>query len=492
MEHPPQKESKMRGLNRTATGVCALAVAACFAPAARGQIPVFTINNGGYHSQVTDYFCAAASMEMELDVPAVRNANPVVVGLLNAPDGATVPDGAAPPPVVGVVQNGVGSVTAGAQSFIYGLVHGQNTVNGQTYLNPFVPPGVGTDSPGVAIGLNLLDNPNVNGTTGPAFGSHAYASYNLAPTITGGVLASRTIANALADTQVPAQITVGHGAHAIVTYGVSTSAAPGAGHAYNINGFFIHDPWTGYAVSQFLGGNAAPALAGGFGLGFNTYLRYGYDVIPGYAATQLPDGSVVPARLGAWFNNFNPAGGQPGTPPLFQVPGYKFEVEPIGPELPDDGSNGFGLPTPPPLISTISGQIADTDAMQDIANDPDLSTEPGLTGGSFDSAHEMFMPMPGDLAGEGDWLVPYDGAGGINDITGAALIDADTGVIDMATWLNPDDPANHLTLDQLDMMFTDISNNLTPQDNPVPEPTTLALGMPVIAYLATRRNRRRN
>ncbi len=338
----------MRGFNRSAAGVCALAVAACFTPITKAQ--VFTIKDGGYHAQVTDYFCAAASMQMELDVPAVRNNNTVVDQLLNTLDSPTLPHGAAAPVPTIVQQGGVGVVTSNPQAFIYGLVHGQNTVNGQSYFNPFVPPGVGTDSPGVAAGLNLLDNAAVNGATGPAFGTHAYASYNLAPTITGGVLASRTIANALADTGVPAQITVGHGAHAIVAYGVATTATPGAGHAYNINGFYIHDPWTGYAVSQANQGNFNPANAGGFGLGFNTYLRYGYDVIPGYAPTQLPDGSIAAIRAGAWFNNFNPAGGQPGTGP--QLPGYKFEVEPIGPELPDDGSNGFGLPTPPPLLNS--------------------------------------------------------------------------------------------------------------------------------------------
>src|SRR5438552_970471 len=87
---------------------------------------VNTVINGGYHSQVTDYFCAAASMEMELDVPAVKNTNGFVVNLINAGDGAAVPHNGAPPvPVINA-----GQVTAFGQSFIYGLVHGQNTFNG--------------------------------------------------------------------------------------------------------------------------------------------------------------------------------------------------------------------------------------------------------------------------------------------------------------------------------------------------------------------------
>src|SRR5436190_5308592 len=102
------------------------AVASAALVSATGADPVNTIWNGGYHQQVTDYFCAAASMEMELDVAAVKGTNNFAVNLINAGDGAAVVHNGAPP--VPTFNNG--QVTSAGQSYIYGLVHGQNTFNG--------------------------------------------------------------------------------------------------------------------------------------------------------------------------------------------------------------------------------------------------------------------------------------------------------------------------------------------------------------------------
>jgi hypothetical protein len=102
----------------------------------------------------------------------------------------------------------------------------------------------------------------------------------------------------------------------------------------------------------------------------------------------------------------------------------------------------------------------------------------------------MFMPMQGDQSGEGDWLVPYEGSGGINDVTGAIMIDADTGVIDEATWLDPtDNNGNPLTLPQLDLMFTDEASGLEPADNSVPEPVSMSLLIVTGAGLLGRRRK---
>src|SRR5262249_12062143 len=151
------------------------------------------------------------------------------------------------------------------------------------------------------------------GTTGPALGNHSYTGFNLAPTLLGAALATRTMANAMKDFGVPAQATVENGAHSICVYGVSTNGTPGTGQNYTINGVYIHDPWTGYVYDQAVNhGNVAPLAAGGWGLGWNTYMRYGFDVRANGALTQLPDGTVAPVRLGAWFNYFNPSPGQAG------------------------------------------------------------------------------------------------------------------------------------------------------------------------------------
>ena len=466
----------------------AMVSAAVFAP--RSVLAVDTIINGGYHAQVTDYFCAAASMEMELDVPAVKGANGAVVQLIGAGDGAPVAHGAAPPaPVI----NGANQITANGQSFIYGLVHGQNTFNGLNYFNPFTPPGAGTGNTAVAAGLNLIDNPTFNGpptTPFPAFGNHAYAAYNMA----NAAFASRTIANALKSTSVPAVAAINHGSHAISVYGVQTDVDPVKNANYKVTGFFVHDPWTGYVFARKKVGDNAPLNAGGWGLGCNTYLRYGYDVVPGMKAIDLPDGTLQPARLGAWFNYFNVAGPQPGEGAVMATPGYKFEVEPIGPELPDDGNGGqfFSLPAPPIEKSEDTASQARTDALNDLIANPTLGSEAGFVGGSFDpnTADEMFLQTPDDITGQGDWVIPYDGAGGANDITGAVAIDADTGVVDMATWIDPSDPNQpHLSLQDLSTMFTDdITAGLLPNDNPTPEPAAMGLLLLVPALMRRRRS----
>lgn len=486
--------------NRRAT-LSALAIAAAavgFASSAHGQIVNLVIPDG-YHSQVTDYFCGAASMEMELDTPAVLNNNIPITNLIAQGDGNTVPDGAAPPAVQLANVGGVGVLTsAAAQTFIYNVVHSnQNTFNNLSYSNPFWPAGKGTDTNGLQAGLNILDNPTVNNNGGqfPGVGSHAYASYNLLPTFAGGDLASRTIASALTQYNVPAVVGVESGAHYISVYGVSTNGVAAAPNAnYSINGFLVHDPWTGYAVSQFNQGNAAPAAAGGFGLGFNTYLRYGYDIVPGGVPVQLPNGNIVPIRPAPWFQIFNPSGNQ-GAPAAFTGTGYKFEVEPQGPELPDTGDNGLfnSLPAAPTELSQeLNASGADSMALTDLAANPTLQNEPGLIGGSFDTADESLMTLTGDVAGQGDWLIPYDGAGGINDVTGAVLIDAATGVLDAATWMDPSDPIQSMTLAEIDQLTADNLSGLFPNDNnsnDVPEPASIALLVPAAAMLLRRTRR---
>jgi PEP-CTERM motif len=453
-------------------------------------IAVQVIVNGGYHAQVTNHWCGSASLEMMLDVPAVRGNNAVVNSLLSATDGPTVAFGD-PSPVINVNHQ----VTFGAQSFLYGLNHGTNFAfngpNSADYFNPSWPVGAGTDTPGVVADLNIMDS-----TTSPqglGFGNDNYQGYSAAPNLTGQALASRTIANALNDYNIPAVTAVESGAHYITTYGVSTIGTPGIGNNYDINGFYIHDPWTGYAYSQASVGNFAPASAS-WGLGWNTYLRYGVDLDPVNGKNiTLPNGNVVKGRLAPWFQIFNASPAQAGAGATFANPGVAFVVDPQGPEsldtgnLASDDSLGINLTD----IPEISGSTADSDAISDLAADATLSTEPGLIGGSFDSSDEMFMPQPGDASGEGDWLVPYDGSGGINDVTGAIMIDADTGVIDEATWLDPaTDGVGFIPLADLDQMFIDQSDGIYPNDNEVPEPTTLSLLLLGSAGLLARRKRK--
>lgn len=429
---------------------------------------------GGYHAQVVNYFCAAASTEMALDVPAVTSANAEVAGLIAAGDGPFFPANTGFPLAPINVVNGTGTVGAGgAQAFIYGLNHGLNTVNGVGYFNPFVPAGVGTDSQGIDAALNLLDNPNWNGPVNP-LGSHQYAGYNL----TNQALATRTIANAISQFIVPAVAAVNHGGHAISVYGVKTIGAIVPNANFTVQGVYVHDPWTGWAVNQQNGGFFDPAKVnsnGGLGLGYNTYLRYGFDNDPANGPkTILPNGVEVAVTLAPWTRIFSPAGPQVTPNGVFGTWGYKFEVEPQGPELPDlgDPAGDFGFPSAPANLASplTGGSTALAAGVNDLAGDATLQAGIELAGGVFDVTDARIYQTPDEAGAEGDWLVPYDGPGGINDVTGAMMIDAETGVIDMATWIDPADPLQvPYTLSQIQTLFEDLEAGDLPIDNPVPE-----------------------
>jgi len=414
-----------------------------------------------YHAQVTNYFCGAASMEMMLDTPTTTNPlspnyNPNVADLLALGANGTLPIGGNGTSTPNPFPN---APPAGGQASIYSLVHG-GTYGGlgafgntSVYNNPAYGPG--TDPIGFSAGLNAIDNPtnvnnaNVSNVLGNAGnnGNHGYAAYGgfatFPPTVAAGLNASNTVASALLAYNVPASVSINNGGHWIDVNGVSTSTV---GSTNYINGFFIRDPWTGYALAQ----NQT-----NLGLGINTYLRYGYDQFTNNNST----------RIGGWFNYFTPAS---NTANAGFGPGYTIEVEPQGPELPDTGGD-YSIPVLTlPSISGMNATQADNDAIADLADTAGLSSESGFESGSFDAADEMLKSFPGDIAGEGDWLVPYDGSGGVNDVTGAVLIDEDSGVIDQATWFDPSEP---WMLSQLDQMFAaEALGNADPSDNAVPEP----------------------
>jgi hypothetical protein len=321
--------------------------------------------------------------------------------------------------------------------------------------------------------------------------------------VLGAAAATRTIVNCIADYQVPAQIVVGFGAHSMIANGAITVGQPGANMGpaggngnYTLYYVQVSDPWTGYALAQ-------PASAGGtIGWGENTWLRYGYDVLGNGQGIQWirPDGTTINnARPGIWFNCFTPS--VPQASNGFNQTSYKFTVEPQGPESLDTGDPAIdgSLPAPPPLISPVTSAAgALAYAGSDLSASSQLTTDFNLLGsGSFDSnpADEMLLQLPGGQ-GDGDWLVPYDGSGGTNDIQGAMLIDQDTGVIDEATWLTPQDNLPGYSLSQLDAMMQAEANGIGPNDNPValPEPGTLALlacgGLIASAGAVARRRRR--
>ncbi len=387
-----------------------------------------------YHAQVTSYFCGAASMEMQLDCDAVRNNNPLMNTLLNGADGVPVPMGFPPPPIT--FQGN--QVVAGGQTYIYGLVHGLNTFNGITYRNLFWPPGAGTDAFALQSGLNLMDSPLVGSP-----GQHNYISYNTF----NGPRASRTIASAIAQ---------------YVPWITDIPALPNM--QYVINGFYVNDPWDGWVAANPLVINprtGQPALDRNGnvilqspGLAENEWIAYRGDL--------RADGT---RRLSEWFKLFNPSGNQPGVPLALSGAGYKFEVEPQGPEPLDDGTYDSIPPTPPELSSPLTAAQALAYATNDLAAKPYMANQPGFHNGNWDVANAMLVKYSDDESSDGDWCIPYEGSGGTNDVTGSVLIDEMTGALDEVIWLNPGDVVPSMTLAQLDTMEMDEYAGIGPEDN---------------------------
>ncbi len=427
-------------------------------------------NHVQYHPQVTAYFCGAGTMEMELDCTAVRSQNNILdlslgAGVNGANPGPAVVDGAPRqcfpmqynwPPIVFQNNGGGNFVKSGFQTFCYGLVHGLNTYNGLTYVNPFYRAGLGTSLDDLQVGLNLMDS-QVYTAAGP----HTYISYN----ILNPDWANRTIADGLAQLGIPAAVTVEHGAHWVCVVGVETDVAPVANGAYKIYGFFVDDPWTGYQEANPFGPN-------------------GQLLPPGLAEEKFCSTRINPNRLAndeLWAALFNLAGGPPL--PLYGYGlGYKFEVEPVGPIALDTGNGGeyTSIPAPSPILpnAPITASNALFLATNEMTGDSFVEEQPGLTNGTWDLADATLVQYPTDGPNEGDWLVPYDGSGGVNDVTGFLMIDEETGDIDEAVWMNPGDAVPSMTLAQIDAMETDEYDDIVPDDNAGEAQLNIQVGVP--------------
>jgi hypothetical protein len=443
----------------------------------------FTVTGQRYHAQVTDHYCASATIQMMLDCTAVRSTNPYINTFLMAADPAPIPlDGpfhnlAIPPQPT----YNAGQVTFAPQVAIYNLIHGNATFTPTAgpntgvplfYNNPFSPwPTSGSGNNAIQWALNVYDNPNAGG-----FGNHAYVAYNVPPTPAWGDWASRTIANAIKSFDVAAQVTVGNGAHAIAVTGYTTNGTPGRNQAYDITGFYVNDPWTGYADSQNIGVK---------GLGVHAWVKYGWSRNPVKPEVFVPGVGLVKAAPSEWFRNFNPAPRQAGEGAYLSGLGYKFVVEPLGPEDLDDG-NGGTLDSVPPMAPLLPMQLNAAGALAlatSAVTVGDLQNLYGLSAGAFDPANILMM----DPSDEADWFVPYVRAG---EYTGAVLVSSYTGEIQQASWLEAIDDVD-FSLGELTQMYQDIYADVRPEGNPpfVPEPGTLALVLLALPVIRRRRTK---
>jgi hypothetical protein len=247
---------------------------------------------------------------------------------------------------------------------------------------------------------------------------------------------------------------IGHGAHWITVIGVKTDVAPVLNKPYKIYGFYIRDPWTGYQQVN--------------------------PLVPAPKFKKLPEGlgenrfcstRINPNRMADdanWSSLFTPAFGPP-LPYVGSGLGYKFEVEPIGPVQEDTGDNGLytSIPDPSPNLTNAPLSAADALAIatSDIAGDAFIENQPGFTNGTWDVADAVEIQYPSDPSDQGDWLIPYEGSGGTNDVTGFVLIDLETGNLDEAVWMNPGDDVPSMSLADVDTMETDEFAGDYPDDN---------------------------
>jgi hypothetical protein len=278
-----------------------------------------------------------------------------------------------------------------------------------------------TDPRGMAAALNWADG-----------GFHNYVYYAPYASAFTANASSRTIANVLKDYHIPAGVNIGHGAHWVTIDSVATTGNVGFNQPYTINRFYGSDPWP---------------LAGGLGPHF--MLNYN-------------------AR--GWFSKFTPI-----TPQPIWGGRYAFVVEPQGPEALDNGLNNSAQAPAPPLTNPLTAATAATYAQTDVHADSVLSTTSEFSGSTIDSHDESLMHEQGDTSTQGDWIVPYDGHGGVNDVTGGVAIDRLTGVIDYATWSDP--TTGDWTLSKFDQLMNQaLANQLTPTSgSPTPEPSSLVL-----------------
>jgi hypothetical protein len=295
--------------------------------------------------------------------------------------------------------------------------------NGSFYTNPA----------GLAGALNSYD------------ANHLYIAYSMADYNT----ALRTMAYNIDHYSVPGGALINGvgpnntrgGNHWVEVYGVNTDVKPalgGANAAFKVNGFYIHDPWSGSTFQT----PAAP------GLGKNAYIAN----IP---ARQNPNGKWLPT----WQSVFTPTnwGG------TWQGK-YAFVTDP-DPSI--DTSSSFAAALPPDPDGVDSSEALSY-ALSQIGGIPDLASDASFTNGFFSqNGQRLFSVADNDPV----WFIPFYQTNSF--ISAAVAIDANNGQLLAAFW---DEGFTDLPLTNLEnRLVTLLDGTLQNTNGVVSEPGSLAL-----------------
>ena len=274
--------------------------------------------------------------------------------------------------------------------------------------------------------------------------TRTYVAYNIA----SYDQAIRTLAYNVDHYQVPGAALINRGAHWVDVFGMDTNVKPGLANGFTVNGFYVRDPWTGFA---------------GAGQGLGRY-RYLANTANGWQRYFTPQG-YGNWKFGKYLNNYA----------FVTDPDPDTEVSSAEPII-----NGAAVGTPAAAAAA---------ALTDEAGVSGVSSLLAFENGSFSNSNTFDELVTLDNGGH-DWLVPYlqtsDGS-----ISGAFLIDATTGALDQAIYGDPGQPD---TLPNLDAFIATEANSESIggiiNDNQVPEPAAVSLlGLGVMG-MVMRRGRR--
>jgi hypothetical protein len=271
--------------------------------------------------------------------------------------------------------------------------------------------------------------------------AHNYVAYNIA----NYDMAIRTLAYNVDHYQIPGGALINRGAHWVDVFGVDCDKQPGLNNGFIVNGFYVRDPWTGFA---------------GAGQGLGRY-RYLSNTANGWQRYFTPQG-YGNYNFGKWTGNYA----------FVTDPDADTEVISAEPLITGD------------TVDDVNEALSD--ALSDEALVPSLASAAAFENGAFSTSNAELVTL---WNGGQDWVIPYYQTGS-GDLSGVFMIDAATGALDQAVYedVSGGDTGSWGSLNSL-LAMEDSENafNIL-NDNQLPEPASLSvLGLGAVGLILRRR-----